>query len=185
MSLDPASDADIILASLKDPDEFVRLFDRHVQIVGAFLASRVGISLAEDLTSETFLIAFSRMRSYDLGRPDARPWLLGIASNLMRHHWRSEARQLAAYSRTIGDQLAGDDQESINDRLDAVRSSARLAEGLRKLSRRELDPLLLLAWGNLTYEEISHALRLPIGTVKSRISRGRRKLREQWIRSGQ
>ena len=55
--------------------------------------------MAEDLASETFVVAFARRSSYDQSRDDARPWLYGIAVNLLREHRRAEERRLRAYLR--------------------------------------------------------------------------------------
>src|SRR6184192_2681427 len=85
----------------------------------------------------------------DANRADARPWLLGIAANLLRRHWRSERRRLDAYARSAGFEAGGDLAPPV---------AAELAAALRALPRREREPLLLLAWADLSYEEIGVAL---------------------------
>jgi RNA polymerase sigma-70 factor (ECF subfamily) len=67
-----------------------------------YVARRLGASVADDLTAETFAIAFRRWEDLDPARP-VRPWLYGIASNLIRHEWRKERRMLRAYGRTGAD----------------------------------------------------------------------------------
>src|SRR5204862_6813178 len=106
-------------------------------------------------------------RRYDATREAARAWLLGIAANLLRRHWRSERRRLDAYARSGGRDVA-----ELSGPV-----AAELAAAVKALPRREREPLLLLAWAELSYEEIGVALGVPIGTVRSRISRGRARLR--------
>ena len=161
------TDAQAIHASLHDPEVFATLFDRHFDAVHGYVQRRVGPDLADEVAAETFTRAFDRRRRYDQSREDARPWLLGIAANLLRRHWRSERRRLDAYARSGG----REDAEL------TVPVAAELAAALKALPRREREPLLLLAWADLSYEQIAVALELPVGTVRSRISRGRARLR--------
>jgi RNA polymerase sigma factor (sigma-70 family) len=162
------TDAQAIGDSLAEPEAFAVLFDRHFDAVHGYAQRRVGPDLADEITAETFTRGFDRRRRYDASRADARPWLLGIAANLLRRHWRSERRRLDAYARSAGSEAGGDLAPPV---------AAELAAGLRALPRREREPLLLLAWADLSYEEIGVALGVPIGTVRSRISRGRARLR--------
>lgn len=164
------TDAEIIARSREDESAFASLFDRHYAALHRFLRARVGVVLADDLASEVFLTAFRRRASYDLGREDARPWLFGIAVNVVRDHRRSELRRLAAYARAVDGERA--DGAAAADRLDPV-----LANALLCLSEGDRHVVLLFAWAQLTYEEIAQALELPIGTVRSRLSRARATLR--------
>ena len=160
------TDAQAIGESLADPEAFAVLFDRHFDAIHGYVQRRVGPDLADEIAAETFTRAFDRRRRYDTSREDARPWLLGIAANLLRRHWRSERRRLDAYARS-------------RDRGHAELSApiaAELAQALKSLPRREREPLLLFAWADLSYEEIAVALGLPLGTVRSRISRARARL---------
>ena len=161
------TDADAIRASLGEPEMFAVLFDRHFDAVHAYAQRRVGPTLADEIAAEAFTRAFDRRGRYDLARVDARPWLLGIAANLLRRHWRSEKRRLDAYARSTG---------RPESRLPEP-VAADLAAALRALPRREREPLLLFAWADLGYEEIAIALGIPVGTVRSRISRARARLR--------
>ena len=80
-------DAAIIERSLREPECFAELFDRYHGPIHGYAERRLTRPLADDIAAETFLIAFRRRDTYDLSRPDARPWLYGIASNLIsRHH---------------------------------------------------------------------------------------------------
>jgi RNA polymerase sigma factor (sigma-70 family) len=139
------------------------------------LCGRIGRQLAEDLASETFVVAFRRRRSYDLARNDARPWLFGIAVNLLRDHRRTEERRLRAYARVSADPREASDE--LADRLDPAVSAALL-----HLCHEDRSLILLLAWADLTYEQIADALGVPVGTVRSRVSRIRTKLRAHLAR---
>lgn len=171
-------DSEAIASSAKIPAEFALIFDRHFDVVHGYIRKRVGGSLVDDLASQTFLIAFDNRAKYDGARPNARPWLLGIATNLIHGKHRQEQRQLRAYGRA-GAESDVDPLEGIEARADAKRLRPQLAAVLAALPKDEVDALLLFAWAELSYEEIAEALELPIGTVKSRLSRSRRRIREQ------
>lgn len=171
------ADAELISASLAEPEAFAELFDRYSAMLYRYASRRLGPEPAEDLVGETFLVAFSRRSSYDLSHPDARPWLFGILTKLISRHHRSEAARYRALLRTPPER----DVESPADRVAAGVSAqaARpgLASALAALPAKDRDVLLLIAWGDLTYEEAARALGIPTGTVRSRLNRGRRKLR--------
>ena len=166
------SDADLIRTSLLDDNAFAVLFDRHFRAIFRFLRGRVGEQLAEDLASETFVVAFRRRDAYDLSRDDARPWLYGIAVNLVREHRRTEERRLRAYARVSVDRDDASDESG--ERLDPA-----VAAALLDLGDEERTLILLLTWADLTYEQLADALGLPLGTVRSKLSRVRAKLRTQ------
>jgi len=175
---DAPSDAELIADSAADPRAFMPLVDRHHRILFGYLARRMGPDLAEDIVSETFARAFAQRDRYDQARPDARPWLFGIATNLMRNHLRSEVRQMRAYSRTGAQDVEYPDDSAIDARLDASAHSKVLAAALAELSSGDREVLLLFAWADMPYEEIAHALDIPVGTVRSRLNRARRQLRD-------
>jgi RNA polymerase sigma factor (sigma-70 family) len=162
------SDAELIEASLVDPRSFEVLFDRHFHVVFRFLRGRVGVQVAEDLSAETFVVAFGRRCSYDLSRADARPWLYGIATNLVSEHRRAEERRLRAHARITDEHGSA---SHLPDHLDP-----ELAAALLELSHEERSLMFLLAWAGLTYEQLAEALDVPVGTVRSRVSRVRSKL---------
>jgi RNA polymerase sigma factor (sigma-70 family) len=178
------SDAALIAASSVDAWRFGSIFDRHFAEIDRYLARRVGAALADDLAAETFVIAFRSRGRYDPSATDARPWLFGIAANLARRHWRAERRRLRAYARTGVDPV-GDDAADVERRVDALSAGPALAAALASLSAGEREVLLLFAWADLSYEEISSALAIPVGTVRSRLSRGRAHIRELLSPSGQ
>ena len=174
----------IIAASVLDAASFGAIFDRHFVEIDRYLARRVGAELADDLAAETFVIAFRSRSRYDASIGDARPWLFGIAANLARRHWRTERRRLRAYARTGVDPLA-DEVDEVERRIDALAAGPELAGALASLSARERDVLLLFAWADLNYAEIASALEIPVGTVRSRLSRARARVRELVSPSGQ
>ncbi|HWC49702.1 MAG TPA: sigma-70 family RNA polymerase sigma factor [Solirubrobacterales bacterium] len=173
--MDPL-DSEAIASSVCAPAGFATIFDRHFEAVYAYLQRRVGRDLADELAAQTFLVAFDKRSGYDLGQVDARPWLLGIATNLLRRHRRDELRQLRAYARTAVDPIL-DAYDGIESRLDASKMRPELVDALADLPPEELDPLLLYAWAELTYTEIASALNVPTGTVRSRLSRARGRVR--------
>jgi RNA polymerase sigma factor (sigma-70 family) len=162
---------------------FEAVFAAEFASLHRYLARRVGPAAADELAAETFAVAFRNWDRVDPARP-VRPWLYGIAANLMRHHWRKERRMLRAYARTGVDPVLAEDDEAV-ERADADIRTRGLAAALAELRRDEREILLLHAWAELTDTEIADALGIPAGTVKSRLSRTREKLRNQLGEVGQ
>lgn len=173
------TDANVVAASLHEPQRFATLFDRHARAVHRYVASRVRPGDVDDVVSETFVAAFRIRARYDPSYENARPWLLGIATNLVRQHRRSESRRLARLRKTV---LAPDPDldpaDTVSAALDNATETDRVARALARLDNRHRDVLLLAASADLNYEEIARALGVPVGTVRSRLARGRRRLRE-------
>jgi RNA polymerase sigma factor (sigma-70 family) len=153
---------------------FDEMFAAEFRPLYRYLQRRVGAAAAEDLAEATFATAFAAWDRRDMSRP-VRPWLYGIAANLLRHHWRSERRMLRAYARTGVDPLL-DPAVAAIDHAAASAQYRELAAALAELRPVEREILFLSAWAELTDVEIADALRLPVGTVKSRLSRARAKL---------
>lgn len=180
------SDAGAIRRSLEDGRAFSVIFSRHFATIHSYLARRVGSQLADDLGAEVFRQAFEGRHRYHLDRECARPWLYGIATNLLRRHHRSERRRMLAYSRAASATGPGEDQFGwVDDVVDGEAVAASLATALLRLAPSDRDTLLLFAWENLTYDEIGQALSVPTGTVRSRLHRARRQVRELLESSGQ
>jgi RNA polymerase sigma-70 factor (ECF subfamily) len=165
------ADGEAITASLTEPRTFGVIFERHFTVIHGYLRRRLDGPLADELASQTFLVAFDRRAHFDLGRSDARPWLFGIATNLARNHRRREIRELRAMAELRAEAAPGID--GVESRVDAERMRGPLARALAELPAEEADVLLLLAWAELNQPEIAAALEIPIGTVKSRLSRAR------------
>lgn len=174
-----ADDAAVIESSWREPEQFATLFDRHAPHIYRYLARRAGRQVADDLVAETFLAAFAKRDRYDLGHPDARPWLYGIATNLVGQHRRDQARQdrITQAAAAAEPEVPGHaDRVAADVTAQAMRT---LLEGaLAVLSAGDRDVLLLIAWEQLTYQEVSRALTIPVGTVQSRLHRARTKVRQ-------
>lgn len=130
---------------------------------------------ADDITSETFLVAFARRE--DFVGDDARPWLLGIATTLIQQHARLEAKSWKGMLVSDLARVDVDQIDAADARLDAKSVARRLGKALAGLPAGERDVLLLHAFGDLDYAGIARAMNTPIGTVRSRLNRARRKLR--------
>jgi DNA-directed RNA polymerase specialized sigma24 family protein len=92
LSSSSSSDARLIGVSVSEPQLFATLFDRHGRAIWRYACRRAGLEAADEIVSETFLRAFSSRAAYDARQPDARPWLYGIATNVLREHARDAAR---------------------------------------------------------------------------------------------
>ena len=175
---DPEDDGAIIARSVRDPEQFATVFRRHAPDIHRYAVRRLGPDAAEDVVAETFLTAFRLRSRYQRDRPDARPWLYGIATNLVSRHRRAEVRQYRALARTGVDPVTEPFTDRADARLTASGEGRRLAAALAKLPAVHRDALLLVAWGDLSYEQAAAALGVPVGTVRSRLSRARGKLRQ-------
>jgi len=172
-----STDGEAIAKSGSDPAAFVELYDRHAPTIHRYASRRLGVSQADDIMSETFLVAFERRASYDVSVADARPWLLGIATRLMHKHARLEARAWRGLVADSAASAAPDVIERAGARLDAEAEARRLGAALARLSTADRDTLLLYAWADLDYAGIAESLGVPVGTVRSRLNRARRRLR--------
>jgi RNA polymerase sigma-70 factor (ECF subfamily) len=173
------TDAALIARSLADPECFGEIYDRYAAEIHRYVARRAGPGLADDLTAETFLVAFRGRHRYDPRAERALPWLYGIATNLVRRHARTERAQYRAWERTGADPAIADNHaDAVAANLTAQATIQRLVGALGRLTARERDVVLLVAWGCLSYEETAAALAVPVGTVRSRLNRARRRLRD-------
>lgn len=182
----PVPDVELMVRSGEQPEVFGVLFDRHFPVIHRYLARRAGSEVADDLAAEVFTVAFERRRSFDPGllrtADTVLPWLYGIASNLLQAHFRGLRRDQRLISK-VG--LAPVDEPRDTGIEDAVTSAVtagaavrELGPALAALTDEERTTLLLHAWEDLSYAEIAAATRVPIGTVRSRLNRVRRRLRE-------
>jgi RNA polymerase sigma factor (sigma-70 family) len=177
------SDAAVIARSLADPELFGELFDRHWSVVYRYCRSRAA-GEGEDLAAETFRLAFDRRAAYDLDRPDARPWLLGLATNLIRNHLRSCGRGERAVMRLSPPGAVDDPTDLLIEHAEAALLGPKVAEALEGIPGGDRDALLLMVWNDLSYDEVAEALGVPAGTVASRISRARLRLRARLAELG-
>jgi RNA polymerase sigma factor (sigma-70 family) len=170
------SDSAVIAASLLDPGAFGEIFERHYDAVHGYLQRRLDEGRADEIASQTFLVAFDGRGRFDRTKPGARPWLYGIATNLAHNHRRHEIVELRAMAGMKPE--GGAAMDGVESRLDAERMRGQLAQGLADLPSEEADVLCLLVWAELGQAEIADALEIPLGTVKSRLSRARGRLRQ-------
>ena len=176
MSGADATDAELIRHSLEDPEEFREVFERHYASVRRFAQRVVGREAGEEVAAQTFLIAFQRRASYDVGYLSARSWLFGIAYNVARHHLRAERSQQDLLARIPREREASD--PIAIEALDAARLAPILRQALSELREEQRSPFVLVALGELTYQETADVLAIPVGSVRSRIHRARATLRE-------
>lgn len=171
-----AIDAAAIRRSLDDPAAFDAVFERHHDVVFRYVASRVGPITAEDVVGEVFLAAFASRSKFNASiSTSALPWLLGIATRRISRHRDAERRWIAQCQAGHVDRTAVEDHD-VESRVDAERLAPRLDIALQSVPIRDREPLLLHVLAGLSYEEISTALDINPGTVRSRISRARARL---------
>lgn len=167
------TDAELAGRFVREPELFTEVHDRYFTVIYRYVAGRLGAQVAEDIAAETFLVAFDRRTTFDAGRGDLRVWLFGIATNLVARHRRKEARHYRALARLdAAPPVEGHEGRVVT----SVSLLPQLAAALSQLSRGERDVLLLVALGQLGYEEVAAALGISPGTVGSRLSRARGKL---------
>jgi len=172
------TDAALIRASLADPDRFAAIYDRYAPMLYRYAYQRVGPEIADDVVAESFLAAFRGRASYDPDRQDARPWLFGILTRELATHHRRERARYRAMARSTHDTVQQDGPaDQVTARVVADAARGPLAAALAELAPGDRDVLLLVAWGQLSYDEVADSLNIPQGTVGSRLSRARRKVR--------
>ena len=162
---------------------FAELFDEHAHPLHRYLARRVGVDVADDLVSETFLAAMRGKESYDPEKGSVVGWLYGIATNLLRGHAKRETRLLRTAERYGVDLGVAESLEhTVVTRIDA-RSHLRLIAGeLSRMQTSDRDLLLLVSLAGLTAQEAAQALAMNPATARSRLHRLRTKLKELELR---
>jgi RNA polymerase sigma factor (sigma-70 family) len=177
MTGSPGTDASVIEQSWAEPERFAVIFERHFSQIHRYLARRVGGKVADDLAADVFLVAFSQRERYDLDRDSARPWLYGIATNLIGTHQRQERRRYRVLALAGPPPVSLSDEDRVTDQVSAAAAGPALAAALASLDQADRDVLLLVALADLSYPEVAQALGIPYGTVCSRLSRARKQLR--------
>ncbi|MET9668053.1 RNA polymerase sigma factor [Streptomyces sp. NPDC006475] len=163
-----------------DPQAFAELFDEYARTLynHAFRLTS-DWAAAEDVVSATFMEAWRCHQRLDATGGSLRPWLLGIATNLVRAQARSNRRfRAAALAAARTDTPAADHADEVASRVDDRRRLTATAAVLAKLRRSEREVLSLCLWQNLDYATTAQLLQIPVGTVRSRLSRARSKLRK-------
>ena len=158
---------------MTDPDDsrrFTALYDAHHARVYAYAVSRAGRQLADDIVSDTFVVAWRKLGAV----PDAAlPWLLGVARNVVRESCRDEARQasLAAELRAWVDEADADVADGVAERALVLAALARLRDDDREL-------LTLMAWHDLSARDAARVVGCSTATFFVRLHRARKRLRE-------
>jgi RNA polymerase sigma-70 factor (ECF subfamily) len=168
------SDAEIVRRSTNgDAKAFGELFWRHNGAVHGYLARRAGRDFADDLVADVWLRAFRNRTSFDLKYDDARPWLYGIARNVLHAHWRSVTKAPPLWPAAVMEPWS-----NIDDRLDESARRATLLSALEALTVEEREALLLVAWEQLSAASIALMLDVPASTVRNRLHRARSIMRD-------
>lgn len=175
---DDRSDAELITASLDEPEVFGELFRRHYRVVYAYAVRSLDPTEGPDVAAAVFVKAFEARRRFDTSYVSARPWLLGIAAHLVSNLYRQRGRQARAFDRVRQrpEPTGGFEDETV-DRIHAETARPALIEALAALRPAEREVVTLFVVAELSYREISQALGIGEGTVKSRLHRGRARLR--------
>ena len=162
-----------------DPDAFSMLFDEYSRAVYNLVFRLTGNwSAAEEAVSLTFLEAWRLRASIEPDGGSLRPWLLGIAINVNRNMSRAARRHQAALSRLSPPPPVPDFADDLAGQLDDARQLRRVLAAVDRLRADERDVIALCVWSGLDYASAAQALGVPSGTVRSRLSRARRKLRK-------
>ncbi|MFF1906518.1 RNA polymerase sigma factor [Kitasatospora sp. NPDC058218] len=161
-----------------DRNAMGELFDAHAQAVYAYalrtLGDRAG---AEDVVSMTFLEVWRLRAKLHEGDEGLRPWVFGIATNVLRNTARAARRHRAALERLGEREPVEDFAEELVARIDAGAELAAVRRALPELRRSEREVFRLCVWVGLDYASAAEALGIPVGTVRSRLSRARARLR--------
>jgi RNA polymerase sigma factor (sigma-70 family) len=178
------SDGEAIERSLTDPQVFEVIFDRHFDAVHRFAIGRVGTQDAADVAAETFARAFGRRHRFLLEKSSALPWLFGITVNVCRERTRRSDRSRRATGRLTNETVTEPFENALTARLDAERMLPDLVAALRSLSDDEYALLMLAGESDLSYQEMADTLGIPIGTVRSRLARARRRVKSALLSQG-
>ena len=177
MSMDDSAERLRERARAGDADAFGELFDSCAKAVYNHAFRLVGDwSAAEDVMAQTFLEAWRSRKRIAAGGGSLRPWLLGIATNLARGHRRASRRHVAALLRIGPPPDIPDFSDDVAGRLDDANRITALHLSLSRLRPDEYEVLALYTWSGLSYAEAAEALGVPVGTVRSRLSRARARL---------
>lgn len=166
-------------ARIRDGDAgaFGEVFDAYARSVYNHAFRLTGDwSTAEDIVSLTFLEAWRLRGRLDAEGGSPRPWLLGIATNVARNTRRATRRHAAAVARLPRPESVRDFADEVAGQLDDAAYLKAVRAAVDRLRRPEREVLALCAWGGLDYAAAAEALGIPVGTVRSRLSRARTKL---------
>jgi RNA polymerase sigma-70 factor (ECF subfamily) len=162
-----------------DPDAFGELFERHARAIYNYCFRRTGDwATAEDLTSVVFLETWRRRNRLEPYGDSVLPLLYGVATNIIRSQWRTQRRYRDLLGRVPASVPEPDATDEADSRLDDERRMRSTLADLRALPAAQQDVVALCAFAGLTYEEAAAALGVPVGTIRSRLSRARDRLQD-------
>jgi RNA polymerase sigma factor (sigma-70 family) len=160
-----------------DHSAFGALFVRHANRIHTYCFRRTGSwTLAEDATSQTFMEAWRRRSSIAVS-DSLLPWLFVAANNVCRNTERTRRRTANLLAKTPLTEDVGDHADEVATRIDSERQMQRVLSVLRTLKRADQDVVAMCDWEGLSYHEAAAVLGVPIGTVRSRLSRARARLK--------
>lgn len=169
-------DADALAASVGQPAAFAVIYERHSPAILRYMRRRLGSDVAEDATVDVFERAFAQRGRYQARYETALPWLYWIAGQVISDRGRAERRRLKALDRLVA---SGAFAATSVSAADDDGLAAELVTALLGLSKADRETLLLVVWGELSYEETALVVDVPVGTVRSRIARARRHLQKE------
>ncbi|MFB6711582.1 RNA polymerase sigma factor [Streptomyces sp. NPDC056237] len=162
-----------------DPDAFGGLFDDYARTVFRYAARSTGDwAGAEDVVSLTFLEAWRLRGTLRDSDERLKPWLLGIATNVLRNTRRAARRHEAALARVPAGPVVPDFADELVGRIHDAEQLAAAQTALGRLRPKEREVFLLCVWDGLDYRDAARVLGVPVGTVRSRLSRARKRLRD-------
>jgi RNA polymerase sigma-70 factor (ECF subfamily) len=174
------SDEELIArARAGDEDSFGEFVRRHMDAVHRWMVRAVGEGDADDMTQDVFLRAYRGLPRFRDQAPP-RAWLAAIADNAIKNRYRSRSRFRRIFASEPSPDLLADRDSggaSPEDHAQVRESKETVLGALQKLPPDFRLPVVLRDLEEWSYEEIAASLELPIGTVKSRIARGRGQLR--------
>jgi RNA polymerase sigma factor (sigma-70 family) len=161
-----------------DDGAFALLYERHARAIYNYLFRRLADwSEAEDLTAVVFVEAFRRRREVVVMEGKVLPWLYGVATNVLRNRRRTQWRNRRLLTELARDQ-SGASESDLQARLEAAEQMRSVLQRVGKLPRSQQEVVALCLWSGLSYSEAAAALGVPVGTVRSRLSRARAALAE-------
>ncbi|MBW8800316.1 MAG: RNA polymerase sigma factor [Streptomyces sp.] len=162
-----------------DPEAFRELFQELAQAVHRHAMRATGDwSTAEEIVSLTFLEVWRLREKLDPNDDSVRPWVYGIATNLLRNRGRAARRHKDAMERMPALDTVPDFSDEVAERLDADHRLTAVKAAVTRLRKNERDVFLLCVWSDLSYAEAADALGVAVGTVRSRLARARKRLHQ-------
>jgi RNA polymerase sigma factor (sigma-70 family) len=164
-----------------DGTAFGQLFERHAQAVFAYCLRRTGAwTVAEDLMSVVFMETWRKRTSVAV-EGSLLPWLYTVALNVTRNHQRARTRYKAALGKVPPHGAHDDHADDVARRVDAESRTRAVIAELEKLPAGDREVLEMSAWSDLSQAQIAQVLGIPVGTVKSRLARAQRVVRNALV----